>query len=457
MFFANNYLLTKKIYQKIKTFGFRYALSRLFHKLSLAFAVEPVQQEDYKDVDISTKQIVPGHFTSFDELIFESLKYDPLSNKPTKNSHEDKNKKYTLEFAWLIPFFSQGSGGHKNLFRFLKFVESFGCKCTVYIVGDYDIFLTPEDIRKQICEYFEDVKADVKIYNPKANYDKVDVVVCTSWITAYAGRTINADLKVYFVQDYESLFYSAGSYSFLAQNTYSFGYYHITLGKWLTQTLRQKHGVEADYYNIVVEKDVYYHRQVIKNPTIKSLQNNDTLKICFYGRSVTPRRCFELVSMALQLFSERAENITLISYGWNEIPAVPFKCYNLGMLSVEELAELYSVCDVCIAPSSTNLSLVANEVMACGCALMDLDVDSTVHDLIHLENCYLVKPDPQSMADGLLHLYSDRKLLADLKRKSLQHVSNLSDWSSQGTRFYQLIKTKLEERSQLKSEVSSNY
>ncbi|AFZ03542.1 glycosyltransferase [Calothrix sp. PCC 6303] len=432
--------LINKTFNKIQTIGLRLTISRIFYKIALFLATPN------KENETSIKQTKQGKIPEFEQIIINSLEYH---NQKTiqKSTDFSKNicKPSALEFIWLIPYFSKGSGGHKNLFRFVKFIELFGCKCTIYIVGDYDRLISPEQIQKQICEYFEPINAEVKIYNPTTHGTKTNILVSTSWITAYAALTIDADLKTYFVQDYEPLFYSLGSYYYLAQNTYSFGYYHITLGQWLTNLLQTKHQVAADFYHIVVEKDIYYPRNQINNQAIRELTNNHSFKIAFYGRSVTPRRCFELVSIALHLFSQKAENITLISYGWNDIPTVPFKCYNVGMLSVESLAELYSVCDVCIAPSSTNLSLVAHEVMACGSILMDLEVENTSYDLVHLENSYLVEPNPQSMCDALLELYNHPELRQSLKAKSLEYIDRLADWNEQGNVFHQLINQKLDE------------
>ena len=352
-----------------------------------------------------------------------------------------------LHFAWLVPFFSRGSGGHKNLFRFVKGLEVLGHKCTIYLVAEHHLELSCQEIRNLIREYFELIDAEVKIFNPKQiqeiQAESVDIVVATAWITAYAALMFNTRLKLYFVQDYEPLFFSSGSYWHLAKNTYDFGFYHLTLGPWLTHLLRKQHQVEADFYDIVVDKNLYYPRKKIANTTISQLSQKDGFKICFYGRSVTPRRCFEIVVMALYLFTQKEQDVTIISYGWNEIPLLPFDCINLGSLEVEDLAELYSISDICIAPSSTNLALVAHEVMACGCILMDLETENTALNLTHLSNSYLVKPDPQAMCDGLLELFYNPLLRNKLKQNSLAYSEQLKTWDQQIEIFEQLVKARL--------------
>lgn len=418
---------------KVKQVGLKKTLSLAIRKVYKLVGNEHIISEQQPKCEEVIQQGLPEAY----QIITEGLKC---------NSSDSENNlaplKHTMSFVWLVPFFSKGSGGHKNLFRFVKYLESFGCKCTIYIVKEFELGLTEKEIHEKICDYFENLKAEVRIYSATETY-QADIVVCTAWITAYAALKFSANLKIYFVQDYEPLFYSKGSYWYLADNTYKFGFYHITLGPWLTKLLRENHHVDADSYNIRVENKLYYPREKIKNKDIQTLCNNDNITVCFYGRSVTPRRCFEIVVMALYLFSEKVENVNIITYGWNEIPTLPFKCHNLGTLPPEDLAELYSACDICIAPSATNLSLVAREVMACGCILMDLDVDNTSHDLIHLTNSYLVKPDPNSMYKGLMELYNDRKLLENLKQNSLEHISQLDDWGAQASRFYELVKNRV--------------
>lgn len=414
---------------KIRKKGWRETLALLLNKVA----------------DALTK---PKSRTSIDslpldyEIILAGLRHSTSSLGQSSLLQFDNNE--CLHFIWIVPSFPRGSGGHKNIFRFVKGLETLGHKCTIYIVDVYNFGLSCQEFRNLIREYFELIDAEVKVFNPKQIQDlSADVVVSTSWITAYAALIFATRLKLYFVQDYEPLFFSSGSYWHLANNTYHFGFYHITLGLWLTSLLRKQHQVEADSYEIVVDKSLYYPRQQISNPTIHRLSQESGFKICFYGRSVTPRRCFEIVVMALYMFIQKARDITIVCYGSNNIPILPFDCVDLGTLEVEELAELYSVSDICIAPSSTNLALVAHEVMACGCILMDLDAENTAWNLTHLSNSYLVKPDPKAMCDGLLELFHSPQLRTELKERSLSYAQQLSSWEKQVETFEELVKNRL--------------
>jgi O-antigen biosynthesis protein len=430
-------LLVRQMMLKIKKKSWRETLALFLNKgadiLTQPKSRTPLTNRSRPSIDslpLDYQIILTGllHSTSFSEQI-------PLPQF-------DKNE--YLHFIWIVPSFYRGSGGHKNIFRFIKGLEILGHKCTIYIVDVFDFGLSCQEFRNLIREYFELIDAEVKVFNPKQVHDlSTDIVVATSWLTAYAALIFSARLKLYFVQDFEPLFFSSGSYWHLANNTYQLGFYHITYGPWLTSLLRKQHQVEADSYEIVVDKSLYYPRQQVFNSTILRLSQKSGLKICFYGRSVTPRRCFEIVVMALYLFIQEVRDITIVCYGGNEIPTLPFGCINLGILELEELAELYSVSDICIAPSSTNLSAVAHEIMACGSILMEMDTENTALNLTHLSNSYLVKPDPKAMCDGLLELFQNPQLRVDLKKRSLTYAQQLLSWDKQVETFEKLVKDRL--------------
>ena len=70
----------------------------------------------------------------------------------------------------------------------------------------------------------------------QAEKEDIDVLFATGWETAYPVFNMkNPAHKMYFVQDFEPLFYGMGSKAVLAENTYRFGFYGITAGCWLTK------------------------------------------------------------------------------------------------------------------------------------------------------------------------------------------------------------------------------
>jgi O-antigen biosynthesis protein len=449
-----NFLLLQQIVLKIRAKGARETLAIVLRRGADYLTRSALNNPSKRNL-ISPVANLPLDY----EIILAGLRHRKYHHKslPKENSLIQSSFNECLHFVWIVPFFCRGSGGHKTLFRFVKGLEALGHKCTIYIVDESRSGLGAPEIRNLIREYFELIDAEVKIFNPKQIQDEAaNIVVATAWITAYAALMFTARLKVYFVQDYEPLFFQTGSYWHLAKNTYDFGFYHLTIGSWLTDLLRKQHQVEADFYDMVVDQSLYYPRKQITNPAIYQLSQKNDLKICFYGRSVTPRRCFEIVVMALYLFTQKEQNVTITCYGWDDIPLLPFECTNLGILEAEELAELYSISDVCIAPSATNLALVAHEAMACGCILMDLETENTAPNLTHLLNSYLVKPDPQAMCDGLRELLHNPQLRNELKQNALTYSQQLKSWEEQVATFEKLVKARLD-IPQLASVGAANY
>lgn len=107
-----------------------------------------------------------------------------------------------------------------------------------------------------------------------------DALFATSWITAYPVRNARVDAaKFYFVQDFEPWFFPVGTDSVLAENTYRFGLYGITAGRWLAQKLSADYGMECDHYEFGSD----FGRYSYTNSGRRS-------KIFFYARPVTARR-----------------------------------------------------------------------------------------------------------------------------------------------------------------------
>lgn len=455
----SKFFLIRRFFFELREKGWKTTLILVLKKVSAFLERSSVTSTSISIRQNKTSFLKASHNTSFVELpcsyeiILAGLQCLHDNHSSFNSREKDKkserclkaNPKSCMHFTWLIPFFSKGAGGHKNLFRFVKGLEDLGHSCTIYMVYESDIGLSNLKVRELIREYFEQIQAEVKTFNPKETHNlRSDVVIATAWITAYAALTFDADLYLYFVQDYEPLFNACGSYWHLANNTYMFGFHHITLGPWLASLLKQEHKVSADHYQIVVDQSLYYPKREIIHPVIRELSQEAGVKICFYGRSVTPRRCFEIVVMALYLLTQRVKGLKIACYGWDDIPGLPFEFINLGKLEVEDLADLYSTFDICIAPSATNLALVAHEVMACGCVLMDLDLSNTGFNLEHMVNSYLVKPDPKSMCDGLIELCTKPDLLTELKKKSIEYVQSLETWEQQVKTFESLVKSHLE-------------
>lgn len=263
--------------------------------------------------------------------------------------------------TWLIPDFSANSGGHMNILRMMQLLKERGFSNQHVVVMEPHRWSSTAEAQAALDASFGEngitVSLGVKSIEPCA------YLVATGWQTAYWVSKYRDTLhRLYFVQDFEPAFYAYGSEYAFAESTYRLGLTGITAGTWLADKLSSEYGMETFPYLFACDTDLY-------QPTIRD--NSDTKQIFFYARPVTPRRCFELGLVALKKVCDAVPEASVVFAGWDvEEYDIPFPHVSRGSVTVNELPDLYSQCDVALILSSTNLSLLPLEVAACGCPLV---------------------------------------------------------------------------------------
>lgn len=322
--------------------------------------------------------------------------------KPLIEPQGDFNTKKMI-LHWVIPDFDPGAGGHMTIFRTIHFLESFGHENTIWITYGSK-HGSEEKAHQVIKDFFIDIKGPVKFLH-QTNLDSVkgDAVFATDRWTAYPVRGIqNVRKRFYFVQDFEPSFYPMGGEFLLTENTYHFGFSCITAGKWLEKIMKEKYQLEAYSFELSVDRNVYFQNE--------KKQENKIVKIAFYAREVTPRRAVDLGYLALELLSRKISNFHVDFFGW-DLGAldVPYNYTNHGVVSHQQLCELYNQCDIGIVFSATNYSLIPQEMMACGLPVIDLDLENT-RAVFPDDVLSFAKPDPYFITEEILKLINDSEL-----------------------------------------------
>ena len=121
-------------------------------------------------------------------------------------------KKTGVRISWVIPQPFEGSGGHRNIFRAVRYLSEFGHSCSVYILPDNHRFATGLEIDEFITREFFDMGADDVIHGVD-DIAECDVLVCTYWTTAYVIQKHREKAKafIYFLQDFEPMFFPMGT------------------------------------------------------------------------------------------------------------------------------------------------------------------------------------------------------------------------------------------------------
>lgn len=343
-----------------------------------------------------------------------------------------------LILNWVITEPTPGSGGHADIIRMMNLLASFGHQINAYVVPRQR-FIDKSDleIRDFVQRHFADLNGSLFKWTG-GRMVEADAVILTHWTTVHAIDDVrNASKVFYFVQDWEPFFCAMGTDYLRAEQTYKMGFSCITLGRWLTEYLRSQYSADADHFDFAVDHDIYYPR---------SVDRPARPRVCFYARPSTPRRLFPMGIEALDLLHQRRPDVEIVSYGVRDEDlyphTIPFPYTNAGILKEYELAELFSSSDVGVVLSSTNCSLVPPEMMACRCAVVDLNRETVRGVLEHEVNALLAEPIPEAIADAVVRLLDDEPLRQQLIETAYQQVRQLS-WVKSARRVEEILYSKL--------------
>lgn len=343
---------------------------------------------------------------------------DALSARAgVRNAARDRGDK--LKIAWVIPQPFEASGGHRNIFRAIRYLSEFGHSCSLHVLPDNHRFSKGEQIRDFITQEFFDIKAD-EVHHGVDNIGECDVMVCTYWTTAYVVRdnAAKAPLKVYFLQDYEPMFFPMGTDYVRACETYRFGFYPITSGPWPLRMLEKEWGVKhGAFFRFPIDRAIYHADAVAPR--------NPHPRIAYFARPDMPRRCYPLGVEALKIVKAERPEVEILFYGdkSEKFQHVPFEFTNVGMTpDIADLGDLYRSCDVGLCFSTTNPSLVPFEMMACGLPVVDLDVNGNEVSYGGRENCTLAAASPRDIADKIYEVLDNPAKAADLRQRGIRYA-----------------------------------
>lgn len=254
-----------------------------------------------------------------------------------------------------------------------------------------------------------------------------DYSFATLWTTAYVLQKVqNTGLKFYFIQDWEPLFYPAGSTSAQAQLTYDFGFYGIANTCTLRQLYEEEHGGTATHFTPQVDPTVFYG-----HPTRES---GDPVRLFFYGRPGHPRNGFELAAAALKNLKGRlGKRVQILCAGapWDVRDyGLDGVIESLGLLDYRATGDLYRSCHIGFVMMMTrHPSYLPFEFMACGGLLVSNDNRANRWLLRNEENCLLAPSSAPAIADRLawaVDHYDDLFVVRHAGWEAIRR--NHSDW-----------------------------
>jgi len=302
-----------------------------------------------------------------------------------------------MDLHWVLPDWAVGGGGHMTIFRMVRWLEIFGHTCTIWRM-DPQNGRSDQRAREVVSKYYQAIQADVRSVKDGFLDTQADAVIATGWSTASAvSHAQGFRRRFYFVQDIEPAFYPIGAHSLAAEETYRLDIDCICAGPWLEQKMRER-GRWARSFHLAAEESVY---------KLQRADASNLPKIAFYCRD-SPRRAVELGLLALALLAKRGFEFEVRLFGRAKpiFYEAPFGAIHHGVLPQDELAQLYNECVIGMCFSATNHSLIPQEMMACGCAVLELDSEST-RAVFPPGIVSTSRPHPARIADGLEKLITD--------------------------------------------------
>lgn len=346
---------------------------------------------------------------------YEFVQETPIG-RPFKNGDAAQNT-----VNWFIPAVGRGSGGHLNIFRFVRYLEQQGFECRIIITDAPG--QNPASVERDIANWFFPLAARVYIGTEQA--PPAHISLATAWHTAYDVRNFQSTLhKCYFVQDFEPWFFPSGSASTFAEETYRFGFTGITAGSWLADVLRRDYGMPTHAIGFSYDRDLY-----------KPLPRRDPSRkrVFFYARPNTPRRSFELGILVLANVVKRMPETQVVLAGADLSEfKIPFPYENPGIVDIADLPELYCQCDAALVLSFSNLSLLPLELMACGVPVVSNRAPYTEW-LLTDENARLERPTVPALSDAICDLLENPERAERLRTGGFS-TSAATDWAKEGRR-----------------------
>jgi glycosyltransferase involved in cell wall biosynthesis len=326
----------------------------------------------------------------------------------------------SLRINWLVPSVAANSGGLFNIFRAVHELEKWGHQQRIYTVGERT--RGGEEARQSIRKNYFPIQSEVEWFNGAV--EDSDVLVATSWMTAYAARSVaNTAGKFYLIQDLEYLFYPPGSLAEFAKQTYQWNFYGITAGPWIASVLQDEFGMQCSSFTFSYDRSTYSREGSRRLATPRK-------RVLFYARATSARRGFELGVLALYLVSKQMPEVEFVLVGLpRDSVQMPFPALFLGMLPASDLAALYRSCDVALVLSHTNLSLLPLELMACGCAVVS-NSGPNVEWLLTEDVAQIAEPNPTALADAILALLQD-ELLRSRKAEAGLRLAESTQWTTE--------------------------
>lgn len=261
-----------------------------------------------------------------------------------------------------------------------------------------------------------------------------DVVVASSWDTVSFTLKFNDSYKMYFVQDYEPLFYKFGEEYLMCRNTYVQGLHMVSLGEWNRKMiLKELETVQPliDTVSFPYDSEGYRHTERDFDEYPKKNRITLAVYLKYYGKRLPNLIPYMLENTANRL-KEKGIELELLYFGEAKTFS-PKGGRNLGQLSRDELKELYRKADFGMVASMSNISLVPYEMHASGLPVIEF-ADGSYPFFFGQDTAILTRIGEKDIAEKLLEAIKNPEKLKEMDRLANAKLKDLS-WERTANEF----------------------
>lgn len=406
--------------KEYKVAGDWYIYSRVLEYGDIAYSAKPLNY--YRKHDKGSASTVVKLNTEYGEVVAvqeriakkykldkERLEWQLVRRRGMGFVENEKNKGEKGTIAWIVPWFSKGSGGHRTIFTNINRLVDHGYKCDMYVQSLKKEY--PNQIYNRIVEDYGEFKGDVFTGYQLAK--KYDMVIATGWDTAETVFKTDCDKKMYFIQDFEPWFFPMSSEYMMAEQTYTYGLQGVTIGKWLSSKIGNNYPTPTTYFNFCADLKKYHKLKDTKKEKA----------VCLIFQPGKPRRCDRMALRALQIVQKIDPEIKIYLYGSSRRKVHNLKATHLGTITEKECNKLYNKCSVGLCMSASNPSRIPFEMMAAGLPVVELYHENNLYDLPE-DGCLLAEPNPEAIATAVLKIFSDKKLQKSMSDAGLKYMQD---------------------------------
>jgi GT2 family glycosyltransferase/glycosyltransferase involved in cell wall biosynthesis len=289
-------------------------------------------------------------------------------------------------------------------------------------------------IRSAIDAAFPDISDSLIAFSngaPGPNLESMpaaDASIATQWHTAYLVANFpHTKRRFYLIQDFEPMFYPAGTNYALAEESYRLGLYGLCNTEHMRALYARRYGGAGMSFMPAVDGTVF-------NDADRGEAPERPVTIFTYARPGHWRNCWELASPALTQVKENlGQGVRIVTAGsWAHPDDLGRGIEHLGLLDYRDTGKLYRQCDLGLALTvSEHPSYLPLELLSCGAPVVAFDNPAGDWIVHHDENSIRCPQTIDGLAEGLELLATDaalRKRLAAQGRRDIE--AGHGDWDA---------------------------